>query len=356
MHAARNSGKSVFQIQREFRQMAKSDSRINMVEYIRFGLYRSENFTDEERAAYISNDLHWEITHRCNNRGWSAVAEDKALAGLMLSSGGVPVPDSIAVIDTTARTFPGLRKISSADALRDLLQNEEGSVFGKIVDGMVSFGAFRIDHADDTHLHCAGQPPMTYDHFFEAFVAGHSYLLQRTLTNHSHFAPYCSALATVRMVNMVRADGVFCPIAIIKLPQGENIADAFWRPGNLACEVDVQTGEILTVAERTGLEVSFHDDHPSVPGLKGLTLPHWDRLIEVNAQAARLFAPMPYQSTDIAITEEGPVIVELNYGGGFDLPQYASGRGMLTPDVRAFFEGNGYVFGGAAKKKGWFGR
>jgi hypothetical protein len=88
----------------------------------------------------------------------------------------------------------------------------------------------------------------------------------------------------------------------------------------------------------------------------GLTLPHWDKVIEINAKAANLFGPIRYQSTDIAITPSGPVVVELNYGGGFDLPQYASGRGMLTPKVRSFFESFGYDLDATPKKTGLMGR
>jgi len=344
MHAARRSGRSVFQIQREFRQMARSHSRLNMVEYVRHGLFRHDRFTDEQRAAYISNDLHWDMTHKCNNRAWSGAAEDKVLAGTILAAGGVPVPPILAVIDRSPRLYPGIAKITSPEALRDVLCAQGGAVFGKIVDGMVSFGAFRVDGADSTHLRCAGQPPMTYAGFLDDFVGANAYLLQPALENHPEIARFAPALATVRMVNMVREDGVFCPLAVIKLPQGGHIADAFWRPGNLACEVDVATGAIRTIAERAGPEIAFHEDHPQVPGLMGMTLPHWQKLIEINARAAQLFAPIRYQSTDIAITPEGPVIVELNYGGGFDLPQYASGRGMLTPEVRAFFESHGWSF------------
>ena len=76
----------------------------------------------------------------------------------------------------------------------------------------------------------------------------------------------------------------------------------------------------------------------------GLELPFWSELLEINQRAARTFSPIRYQSTDIAITEDGPVVVELNYGGGFDLPQYASGRGILTQEVRNFFESCGVRF------------
>lgn len=97
-------------------------------------------------------------------------------------------------------------------------------------------------------------------------------------------------------------------------------------------------------------DLTFHEDHPQTPGLIGLTLPHWDKLMEINARAAQIFAPIRYQSTDIAITQDGPVIVELNYGGGFDLPQYASGRRMLTSAVRAFFKSHGCKFEPARRR------
>ncbi|MEP2027918.1 MAG: sugar-transfer associated ATP-grasp domain-containing protein [Paracoccaceae bacterium] len=352
VYAARESGRSVLQIQSDFGKISKSHSRLNMVEYIRNGLFRNDNFTDEQRAAYISNDLHWDITHTCNNKSWSGAAEDKVLATTLMSAGGVPVPPILAVIDKSSRIYPGITKIGTAEQLRDVVMpNIEGGLFGKIVDGMVSFGAFRIEAADDTHITCSGHDPITYEKFVSEFVGENAYVLQNNLENHPEIGRYASALATVRMVNMVKGDGVFCPLAIIKLPQGNNIADAFWRPGNLASEVDVETGVIQTVAERAEMEVTFHDDHPMSSGLKGLKLPFWDELLEINARAANIFAPIRYQSTDIAITADGPVIIELNYGGGFDLPQYASGRGMLTPEVRSFFEECGVDFGDKPKAK-----
>jgi hypothetical protein len=45
---------------------------------------------------------------------------------------------------------------------------------------------------------------------------------------------------------------------------------------------------------------------------------------------------------DIAIAEDGPLLIEINTGGGFDLPQLASGEGFLTDEVRSFFRSCGY--------------
>ncbi len=351
-YAAKQSGKSPVVIQREFSAMAASTGQINLVEYVRTGLFRAERFTADERARFISNDLHWPITHKCNNNGWVAVAEDKVVAATLLRVGGVATPETLAVIDRSARLYPGLPKVSSESDLSRLLADHAGKpLFCKILDGMVSFGAFRIEHHDASQIVCAGHPPMTPEAFLTSFVGQNVYLVQRALTNHAALTPYASALATVRMINLVSDTQVLCPMAVIKLPQGDNIADAFWRPGNIACGIDVETGRITTVARR-GMEMEYLDDHPDVAGLMGLQLPMWTELRQINARAAQLFAPIRYQSTDIAITPDGPVIVELNYGGGFDLPQYANGRGMLTREVRAFFETCGVTF--EPKKKGGF--
>lgn len=358
VYAAKSSGQSPLAIQRDFQRVNASESKINFVEYVRFGMHRLERFTLEERETFISNDLHWPITHTCNDSGWTKAAEDKAVADMMMRSAGVRVPETIAVIDTSSRLYPGLEKIATPDALRAVLTaHSDTRIFGKIVGGMVSFGAFRVEEADDTGLRIAGhEATLDYATFMTDFVGDNPYILQRELKNHATLDGYAGALATVRMVNLVSEAGVDTPAAVIKMPQGDNIADAFWRPGNLACDIDVATGRIQSVAMR-GIETAYLDDHPEKAGLMGLQLPDWQDLLALNARAANVYAPIRYQSTDIALTQDGPVIVELNYGGGFDLPQYASGRGLLTPSVRAFFESHGYSFAPkepAKKKSGLF--
>ncbi len=356
--AARKSGRSVLSIQRDFMRLSRQSTKINMTEYLLHGLFYTDRYTEEERSAFIGNNVHWPITHSCNDPSWQASTEDKVIADTILKAGGVAVPDSLAVIDRTQRLYPQLKQISSADHLRAFcVEHAENGIFGKIIDGMIGFGALRIDAADEDGLQCFGHNKMSYHDFLENVVGDNKYLLQRRLFNHDKIAPFATALATVRMVNLVDDANVIVPVAAMALSQGNNIADAFWRDDNIACAIDVPTGRLTTVAQRNLHEIEYLDDHPSVPGLKGLVLPYWDELCDMNARAARLFTPIRYQSTDIAITNDGPVVVEINYGSGFGLPQQAAGRGMLTPEVRAFFEANGWSFGGRSKnKRSLFGR
>jgi hypothetical protein len=61
---------------------------------------------------------------------------------------------------------------------------------------------------------------------------------------------------------------------------------------------------------------------------------HWRELPEIKEACAWLFAAARYQSLNMATTQVGPLLVEVN--GGFDLPQLASRSGFLSKDVRKF--------------------
>ncbi len=336
--AVNKSGRSAFELSREISRFAKSNRKITATEYVRWRLYDTEVFTQEQRDAFISATAHWPIAHKCCDAKWNAASEDKVICDTILRAADVPVPHSIGIFDTSNRNYPGLKKVSDANDLKEMiLAHGARDIFGKVIGGMAGFGAFQVIDADETHITIKGAKPATYQDFIRDHIGDNVYLLQSKLETHPDLAPYCTSVATVRMVNLVRSSGVVVPFAVIKIPQGDNIADSFWRDGNLACAIDVETGKVQTVVRDEGVEVSFLDDHPAVPGLMGMTLPHWDELLRINDLAARTFAPLRYGSTDIAITPDGPVVVELNYGGAFELPQNATGRGFLTPEVLDFF-------------------
>lgn len=56
----------------------------------------------------------------------------------------------------------------------------------------------------------------------------------------------------------------------------------------------------------------------------------------------RRVRPVRYQSMDMAILADGPWMVEVDYGGVFNLPRLASGRGLLKDEAREFLRSRGY--------------
>ena len=130
---------------------------------------------------------------------------------------------------------------------------------------------------------------------------------------------------------------------IWKIPTGANVADNFWRAGNMLAAVDGDTGQVRRVIRGFGPDLEELDHHPdSGKPLKGLVLPNWDDLRTQCLEFAMVFDKLRYQSWDIAICPDGPMVVEVNAGSAFNLSQLAAGRGILTDRFRAFLERCGY--------------
>jgi hypothetical protein len=275
---------------------------------------------------------------------WQATTEDKWLCSHILAGHGVNVPETLAVIDKSERSYPATRRISTVAELRHFMKSQRnGHVFGKENRGICSFGAFQVEDADDAMLNLKNSGPISYQEFLDGYVGDTPYLLQASQTNHPFFADFTESLATVRVAILLDKKGIKIPFCILKLPARGNIADSFWRPGNLACNIDPATGAILSVRSKDAFGTTDYERHPETDApMLGKIVPMWDRVIELVHTCAPIFQPVRYQSMDIAITQDGPVLIELNTGGGWDLLQLGSGQGFLTDDVVDFFRSCGY--------------
>jgi hypothetical protein len=344
-HAQKRSGRSPFELVREYYRMHRGPGRLTLPEYVQYGVYDLARLTPEDQARFITNTLHWPITRACCDMTWQATTEDKWLCSHILAQAGIRVPETLAVIDRSGRHYPQTRKLSTTVELRDFL-SAPGSLplFGKENRGICSFGAFLVEQADRGGVVLKGQGRLDYETCFDKLIGATPYLLQRLERNHSFFERYTENLATVRVCILLTEEGVKIPFAVLKLPTRSNVADSFWRPGNLACKVDVASGRLLTARTKDPLGTTDYQTHPeSGQPLVGETLPLWPQVVALAEACAPIFHPVRYQSMDIAITETGPVLIEINTGGGFDLPQLATGEGFLTDEVRDFFRACGYA-------------
>lgn len=341
--AARKSGRGAFSIGREMVQCSFGKGKLKPSEYVLYEFYDKEKYTSEERDEFVSASMHGKIVYEFNDYGWFEVAGDKWLSSVFLSGDNTPQPETIAVIDTSHRGYQTTKKLSTPDDLRDFLcQQWEFPLFCKFNNGRWSVGANIITSAEKSHLFLKGEDPITYEQFFEQYVGEHAFLIQKFVKNHSFLSQYTTTTATVRLVNIWRSDGLWTPYAILKLPSDQNAADNFWRSGNMVCQVEVATGKILSLVGRDGPGLVRYERHPGTKlEILGKYLPHWDKVRQLNERVANFHHPIKYQSQDIAITEDGPVVIEFNWGGAFELPQIATGAGFLTQEMREAFRSFG---------------
>lgn len=342
VNAAKSSGINPIKITLDHAKLKRGRGKLRFAEYLRYGLYDRTKFMDDERERFISAFIHWPIFDDTTSREWWAVTEDKWLSGTFLEACDIPVPETVAVIDRSARLYPKTTVINDAAAFKAFLSKNSGQFFAKSQRSMWSAGAFVIESADTESIQIRGGDAVSYSDFFDIYIATGAFVLQKLIKPHSFFDGITDATATVRLINMINDDGVFNPFAVLKLPLGNSIADNFWRSDNLVCALDVDTGEILTLVGKTDMGYENLDSIPNTDrNLIGQILPFWNDIKGINETVALMHHEIKYGSTDIAITENGPVVVEVNCGSAFELPQIAYGKGFLTDEVTAFFRGAG---------------
>jgi hypothetical protein len=118
--------------------------------------------------------------------------------------------------------------------------------------------------------------------------------------------------------------------AVATIATGVNPADRFWRAGNMIGAIEPDTGIIHRVARGTGVNRIANGPHPDTGRpIVGMPIPYWPRIVELVRSAAPVFVGIRTQSWDIALTDQGPVFLELNFWGDLNLAQLANGKGGL---------------------------
>ncbi len=325
----------------ESKQAAKSPGKLDVREYFRYRMFEKDK---SERKEYISDRLHWLIHDICNDSTEAARTTSKHDCTRILEAAGIPTIPIHAMLDPDDSDYRGTHVVKSDGQLRALFESVAFPLFAKPNDLLGSFGAMRLEGMQDGMV-LTNAEDVPLESFLQEWIGGISYLVQPVIENHPEIAKFTSGLATIRTVNFVEAGQVRMSHAIYKFPTGGHVADNFWRKGNLLANVDTESGVVSRLVEGAGPQQKLHQTHPvTADALVGMQLPHWDLVKEVNRETAMLFEGLKYQTLDIAIGEDGPIVVEVNSGGSFDLPQVASGRGFLDEVNKKFFERHGVNF------------
>jgi hypothetical protein len=127
-------------------------------------------------------------------------------------------------------------------------------------------------------------------------------------------------LSTVRVVTVRDTHGrIEVPLASFRMAVGSLVADNFGG-GGLASPVGLDDGQLGSAVfkARPGVFVSHPDSGATILGRR---LPHWPEVKRLAAAAHQEFKMLPSIGWDIAITDDGPVIVEGNGEWGTNVVQ-----------------------------------
>nr|WP_241262915.1 sugar-transfer associated ATP-grasp domain-containing protein [Parahaliea mediterranea] len=164
-----------------------------------------------------------------------------------------------------------------------------------------------------------------------AHCAAADSILQPRLLSHGSLRELMGdALGTVRIVTLRRASGdIQVLAAVLKLPASEVAIDAYWA-GGLAAPVDCDTGKLRAATARDLCRGNF-SHHPETGAvIAGRRVPYWREALCVVKRGHAGLDQLTSLGWDVAITGDGPVVIEANTGWNFELMQAAGGGPLGT--------------------------
>ena len=129
--------------------------------------------------------------------------------------------------------------------------------------------------------------------------------------------------------------------ALWKIPVGDAMTDNFdsGKSGNLVAEIDRATGKVLRVQSGAGLVGKEVFEHPETGvTFRNFQIPDWHEYVALAERATSAFPGIRLQHWDLAITRDGPVILELNTFGSLDFVQLSHQKGFLDAEFMEFLD------------------
>lgn len=152
-------------------------------------------------------------------------------------------------------------------------------------------------------------------------------IVQPRLINHPELQTLSLiGLCSVRIVTHCYPEGdPSILLAALRMPQGLSHVDNC-SAGGIAASISLDTGRLSNAVSMTvgSPVIARHPDTGTA--ITGFQVPFWSKVVEVALRGHRNFGEFAFLGWDIAITAEGPVIVECNTNWGAWIAQVPQGR------------------------------
>lgn len=263
-------------------------------DYVMFGFY---NMNGKQRDTYLTRVRNKKVCETMNDYSLAEEFDDK----LRFNQRFAPF--------LHRKTLNG--ETATVEELADFLQGQT-CFFAKPNHGSCGQGVEKVYVADFENTEAI----LRYVHEKNLPI------LEHAIVQHPDMAKlHPSSVNSMRIVTDVVDGDVLIAYIIVKIGRGGGCCDNTGR-GGMLCRVDEKTGKIRSVATDDYFNVfSAHPDTGVV--FEGYQLPMVPEAIALAKKAALVLPQMRHVGWDVAITPDGPVIIEGNEYPGTDLCQLA---------------------------------
>ncbi len=358
LQASAHSGRSLYALAFEMMKLRLSGARLGFSEYFDFRLYQTD-LNYDEKTRFAGWHLQGVLEDILIDDYARFLSLDKITMYTLLNGFGLAIPKLRAAY-RSAR--PGaLLQLDSEAALAAYLQTPGATpVYIKPSLGSYGRGNTLVRAANQGVLTLGDGSQIEADAFCKSLDDRHGlgWVLQEPLAPHPSINAICGGkISGVRIHTFLSTDGPKVTKAIWKINVGKDDSDNFQHgaSGNMLAALDIGTGRVTRLVSGTGAAQVVNPPHPVTgAALLGFTLPWWNEIKALVCDAQLAFPGFVCPGWDIAVCEDGPKILEVNYFGDIDLSQHAHRQGFLDDPFMALLRGrrlDGLLYSAARSQK-----
>lgn len=302
-------------------------------QYFKHQLYDSEFHGD------VKNFIPPELVHRYRNKinpreHWADVVNKTKFSAIMRAA-GLPVVQDLFLVDRVLGIVDLDRNAITYSKFIDSLQKDGfEAVFIKPESGGQGKGAHRCE-VSSAGLIIDGVV-LSEPVFTESLFSHNTYpryVVQPVIQQHPILQGLnSSSVNTVRIDTLILGEVVHHNSAMLRVGRGTSCTDNF-HDGGFAVGIDLDSGCVGTFGNQAaGFGKSRVKSHP-VSGVlfSSVTVPFWEELKVATKRAALALLPLRSLGWDVAVTSQGPLIVEANQDYGISSLQECAGGLRHTP-------------------------
>ncbi|WP_209426801.1 sugar-transfer associated ATP-grasp domain-containing protein [Pararhodobacter sp. SW119] len=293
-------------------------------QYLRYGLYLKTAPSDWKER--LPHPLIFRLQKSLNPAEAIKFAEDKRLFRERMEAAGLPTIREVFTVDAAGMTRdPDGQELAPGDAAALI---REGEFFSKPIDGIQGKEARLVRPGDDV----------------EAFVAdARKVIVQPRIRQHPllhRLSPH--SVNTVRIDTLRVGKAWINSAAVLKAGVGDSIVDN-GSAGGVFVGIDLESGTLQAIGrQKTKFSTAVYERHPDTGVVfEDFVVPHWALLRETVTRAAEVMLPLQTLGWDVAITEDGVLLLEANHNWDPDIFEIGWGGLADTPVGRMACELHG---------------
>jgi hypothetical protein len=272
----------------------------------------------KDKWQHINSAEYRQLASRLNSVGYQKASQHKLIEKSVLSLLRLPTPKFIAWVHPLRGRCAAGNPVRRPEQLSELLkQHIHKRVCFKLVEGFGGFGfaSYQIIPAGNTIalLRKEGESAISAEDWWHTNALNpDGFIIESYLEQHSEMAALNdSSVNTIRIWVILDGSRWKTLGALLRIGrQGSQVDNT--SSGGIVCPIDIQTGTIREAFDPMQPARSLQKHPDSQAPLVGIQIPFWHEAIELGEQAIAAFPLIRLAGLDIAITQLGPSVIELN--------------------------------------------